>query len=105
VVEKVAQFNIKIDSEAPKVTRIYANSGILTLVTNEDAECFYSLDSKAKCSFEVENASEMIGQGLLHTYSFDKGISNYIKCKDNFGHSPGDCTIIIKAGTYGAQTL
>ncbi len=103
VAEKIAAFKVKIDTQAPIVTRVYDSSGSLIIVTDEDAECVYktsvSRRNSNSCSFtfEDENVTRMDGFGKLHGTSFD-GTTHYVKCKDVFGNAPGSCSIIVKGG-------
>ena len=94
VAEKTSRFNIKIDTEAPKVTRVYESNG-LVVVTDESSECSYSYDS---CSFAFENGTLMTGSELIHSTNFNKRANYYIKCKDVFGNVPGACNIIVTGG-------
>lgn len=104
--EKTARFTIKIDSEAPVVARVYAGSGVLTVVTNEISTCYYSLNPQEQCWFNIENASAMSGSNVfVHTTQFNSGNKYYIKCKDSLGNYPGDCSIILRDGKYEAQEL
>ncbi len=106
IAEKTARFTVKFDNEAPKVTRIYAQSGTLTLVTDEESTCYYSLNRQEQCLFDIENASTMNGEDVrVHSTSFDAHGSYYIKCVDKFNHYPGDCSIIVREGNYETQEL
>ena len=90
--EKKIDFIVKIDSRAPKVTRVY-NSGALTVITDENAECRFVLDSE-KCGFDFESGELMSGSGLEHSTEAGLG-TYYIKCKDEFGNAPGTCSIVV----------
>ncbi len=101
VAESKAEFSIKIDAESPRVSRIYGQEGNLIVVTNEEAKCYYSLDNKEQCLFDINNETisfEMSGAGLSHSSSFTGKDKYYIKCRDNLGNYPGSCSAIVKEG-------
>ena len=93
--QRTSRFNIRIDTDAPKITRVYQQSNSLTIVTDENAECFISKES---CDFDIANATQMSGLELLHTADFDRGRANYVKCKDVYGNMPGSCNMAVKEG-------
>jgi hypothetical protein len=98
--EATAKFTISIDTDAPRVTRVFDNGGTLNVVTDESADCVYRDFAKRNsngCNFEFSNGTKMTGVGVLHTAVFDKAIY-YIKCKDQFGNLPGDCSIVVRNG-------
>lgn len=94
-VDREAKFNILIDNEFPKITRVYEQGGMLRVITDEDSQCYYSL---SQCNFDIENATTMSGDSLVHDLSFDRDRVHYIKCKDEFGNLPGICSIAVKGG-------
>ncbi|MEM4259440.1 MAG: hypothetical protein QXS38_01610 [Candidatus Pacearchaeota archaeon] len=99
--ESKVTFNVFSDREAPKVTRVYKEEGAgLKVVTNEDAECRYSLTS---CNF-------VFGEGIALVYSNPSIKTNsylewkpntvyYIKCRDMYGNepNPNECSSIVRA--------
>lgn len=106
--EDKVTFNVFSDRAAPQVTRVYKEEGAgLKVVTNEDAECRYSLTS---CNF-------VFGEGIALVYSNPSIKTNsylewkpntvyYIKCRDPFGNepNPNECSTIVKAiETLGAK--
>lgn len=93
-------FNVLVDKTAPAITRIYHDGDSLKLVTNEDAECAYSLNS---CNFNFDEGIKM-----LYNPSTDKEQSfaewkptsvYYIKCQDTLGNQPdpNKCSVIADA--------
>lgn len=97
---KNVTFNVFTDRTAPQVTRIYKESDALKLITNENAQCAYSLSS---CNFVFEEGIRML---ILN--SQEKNVfatpwkaqqSYYIKCRDDFGNepSPNSCSIVVGA--------
>ncbi|MEK6933952.1 MAG: hypothetical protein AABW75_03690 [Nanoarchaeota archaeon] len=104
IAEKSARFSIKFDNEAPKVTRVYEQSGQLAVITDENAKCFYSLNSAEQCTFNIANATSMDGAEKIHRTELKKGQRYYIKCSDVFNNYPGSCSIIVKGGSYETKT-
>lgn len=91
-------FSVETDRAPPRVTRIYKESDALKLVTNENAECRYSINS---CNF-------VFGEGLTFNYfnaqdrknhilQWNTNQVHYIKCKDDFGNEPqpNACSITV----------
>jgi hypothetical protein len=99
-VEAVLEFVVDLDEEAPVVTRAYKESDGLKIVTDEDAECKYSLDS---CNFVFAEGLAMIHNPAslktTHFAKWDGGQSYYVKCQDEFGNepSPNECSIVVSA--------
>lgn len=96
--ESVA-FRVETDNEAPMVTRAYRTDG-LKIVTNEDAECVYSLNS---CNYVFEEGLKMIYSNpsikTNHFAEWQPNIVYYIKCRDFYGNAPlpDACSIIASA--------
>lgn len=104
--QKTAKFKISLDNTAPIVTRVYANSGTLNLITNEPSTCYYSVDNKEKCLFDMDNVSSMNGLDTdAHSIQFDTSNIYYVKCKDKFNNYPGVCSIVVRGGNYETQQL
>jgi hypothetical protein len=98
-VEANTSFNVRVDKDAPKVTRVYKQGDdALQIVTDEDAECVYSLTS---CSYnfnegitEVVKPNLNIGNVLLIKWESNR--IYYIKCRDLYGTepSPNECSLV-----------
>lgn len=106
--EKTTEFNIELDTDQPRITRIYDQSGKLKIITDEDAVCKVStLQPAGKlggCRFEFEDGSDMGGLGREHLTSLGDE-TYYIKCKDEFDRGPGtSCSSIVRRGV-NAQEL
>ena len=93
-------FTVYVDNNGPVVTRIYYSNG-LKIATDEDSTCAYSfVDSK--CSFDINNITEksnaelMTGTGQEHTGEWQTESTYYIKCMDDYGNSPGRCSIVAR---------
>ncbi len=93
VASKEVEFNIQVDRQSPKITRVYY-SGNLFITTNEDAECVY--DNK-NCNFVWENSSSMSGILREHEAVWMENSVYYIKCSDIYGNKPDSCFV---ARTY-----
>ncbi len=93
--EGTARFKVELDDKPPVVTRAYDNDGSLVIVTDEDAKCSYVKNSN--CGFAFVNGTIMNGEEKVHSTDFD-GKTYYIKCKDNWDHKPGECSIIVRGG-------
>ena len=99
-VEAKTNFTVFSDTAPPQVARVYREAGVgLKIVTDEDAECVYSLSD---CNFEFES-------GLPAAYTNPNIKSNsyvewkpntiyYVKCRDLYGNepNPAECSKIIK---------
>ena len=99
--EKTARFSIRIDTDAPEITRIYADRGGLVIITNENSQCSYVTSTKRtedECDFDFNNATSMSGTELYHTSDFSNGATYYIKCKDDYGNKLGTCNAIVRGG-------
>jgi hypothetical protein len=66
------------------MTRVYSESGLLKLVTNEDSTCVFSTKS---CVFKFEAGTEMTGTGKEHFADWRTDVVFYVQCKDSFGNS------------------
>jgi hypothetical protein len=86
-------FNVKLDSYAPVIRRIFESAGNLKIKTNENSECFYSFD-KNSCSSSLANFSAMAGNEKEHTTEWKDDKKYYIKCRDYFGNVNLGCSII-----------
>jgi len=92
--EKDVSFNVQIDADYPRAARIYSQGSTSYLITNENAQCVYSL---AGCNYEFTNGTAMTGNGQEHTFSMDRGKEYFIKCKDEFNNNPGSlCSAIAR---------
>jgi len=100
IAERTTAFSVEVKDVSPNVARVYADSGVLYLVTNEPAECSYK---NSGCSFEVDEGESMdqLSEGLVHTTDFDTDKTYYIKCKDEYGNEKiGQCDIVVAGGLF-----
>lgn len=97
--ESTTEFRVEVDTEAPQVTRAYRADG-LKIVTNEDAECAYSLNS---CNYVFNEGLKMIysNQAIknVHFAEWTSNMVYYIKCRDFYGNepAPNQCSIVASA--------
>ncbi|MCX6746919.1 MAG: hypothetical protein NTU63_02170 [Candidatus Pacearchaeota archaeon] len=90
------EFRVETDFNPPIIVRAYYESGSLKIVTNEDAECAYSITD---CSYILEDGITFSsGNDREHSAGWDTTNNYYIKCKDDYGNqpSPADCTMTIR---------
>jgi len=87
------EFAIIRDTSTPAIARAWQSGGSLYIVTTEDAECRYSTST---CRFNWDDGL-LGGTGMEHTIDSIRGETYYVKCEDEFGNSPSDCSIIIQA--------
>ena len=90
-----SMFSVELDNRAPNVARVYQQNGNLIVISDENAECFIST---LGCDFNIAEAVKMEGIEKIHSFAFNKTISSYVKCKDNFGNYPGLCSIAVSGG-------
>lgn len=90
-------FNLKLDRQAPIATRLFEESGRLKLITDENAECYYSLNNPS-CNYNIKNATPMTTAfSKEHYANWNQGEILYIKCLDVFSNEPTQCTVKVSA--------
>jgi hypothetical protein len=88
----VTEFEVKIDTESPIITRMYKKGSELFINTNEDAICYY--DTK-NCISEKTNSSFMsYTYSKEHSSVWSDGRTYSIKCEDIWGNINPTCSII-----------
>lgn len=103
-------FSVIVDKQAPIVTRAYNDLGAVALkvVTNEDAECSYSLTT---CNFNIDEGIKMVYNPVSDKRSlfaeWKPTAVYHIRCKDGYGNevSPNTCNLVasaIQLSTTGA---
>ena len=91
-------FSVFTDKNPPLVTRIYKDQA-LKIVTDEEAECRYSLTG---CNFNIEDGLRLEYPNLEtkneHYLDWTTGKVYYIKCMDKYGNepSPNACSAVVK---------
>ena len=93
-------FSVFVDQNQPQVTSAYHDVDALKLVTSENADCSYSLNS---CNFPFDEGLEMSHVNTErrrdHYAPWEPNVVYYIKCRDDFGNqpSPNACSLIASA--------
>jgi hypothetical protein len=90
-------FAVKTDIDYPKVSRVYDNSGRLTVITDESATCAYTNED---CNFAMSEGVLMDGRDLVHTTSLDRNKTYYIRCTDEHENLPSGCSIVASGGDF-----
>ena len=90
-------FSVSVHNQPPVITRVY-DENALKVVTNENAQCSYSLTS---CNFDISSGVQMIYsdstiQNNLYA-TWTPSNTYYIRCQDDFGDAPAPntCSIIV----------
>ena len=97
--EASTSFTVFIDKQAPIVTRAYKDEG-LKIVTNEDAQCVYSL---LGCNYVFEEGLPMLYSNPSlrknHYVEWKTNTIYYIKCGDDYSNQPGPntCNIVVNS--------
>ncbi|MBS3078771.1 hypothetical protein J4218_01490 [Candidatus Pacearchaeota archaeon] len=89
-------FKVDTDKREPVVVRVYRDIGELKIITDENAECSYSLKN---CNFEIESGIKMTSfNGKIHTTEWKFNQNYYIRCMDNYNNqpNPNTCSIIAR---------
>ncbi len=98
--EDSVDFRVEVDEESPSITRAYRELDGLKIVTDEDADCAYSLNS---CDYVFDEGLKMIYSNpsirTNHFAEWNAGLTYYIKCRDDYGNepSPNQCSMIASA--------
>ena len=99
--ESSTNFSVFVDRTAPQASRLYKEGpDALVLVTNEAAECSYSLNN---CNFVFNEGLKMklldIEKRMIHAAEWKPNQALYIKCRDDYGNepSPNSCTVVASA--------
>ncbi len=98
-----ATFQVRVDTQPPQVVRMFYDASNLKIITDEDAECYYSDNSNTKCNYALDdNAKSMPHESSdnkkEHFAPWDLKNTFYIKCKDvnDKQPSPTECSAIVR---------
>jgi len=97
-------FSVETDRLAPVVVRAYKESGELKIITHEEGECSYSLNS---CNFDIEDGISMTTLNFInHNAEWRVDQNYYIRCKDRYDNqpNPNSCSIILRASQSSASS-
>ncbi len=88
------EFTIDVDSEPPVIIDNSTEGNNLILTTDEDAECYYNLDT---CNFNFENGTSITTMySTTHTiYGLNPRLNYHVKCEDMWGNKNPGCAIVI----------
>lgn len=92
-VQGSTNFKISRDTSTPQVARVWQEGNTIYISTTEEAECVYGTTD---CNY-VWDDGMIIGNGKTHTISANAGKIYYVKCKDDWGNVPSDCSISVQA--------
>jgi hypothetical protein len=100
VARETISFSLEIDSTPPKVIRIYKVDELLTILTDEEAKCYYNNEDTG-CIYNVEEEGTLMttsADGLEHTVVWNTETNLHIKCKDKYGIGPrlDKCTMVAR---------
>lgn len=96
-------FTVKVDTLPPTIVRIYNEGEELIFITDEEAECVYSVSN---CIYEFEEGNAINTEdGFEHSLEWDPEKSFYVKCKDKLDMAPSkaECSIEVKAFEISKQ--
>ncbi|MAG38369.1 hypothetical protein CMI45_03220, partial [Candidatus Pacearchaeota archaeon] len=98
--EVVTEFTVFVDIVAPAVTRAYRDLDALKIVTNEDAECVYSLND---CNYVFDEGLSLLYSNPeikeSHFAEWKNNAIYHVKCRDEKGNepSPNECSLVVSA--------
>ncbi|MBU2052767.1 MAG: hypothetical protein KJ721_00830 [Nanoarchaeota archaeon] len=93
-----ASFTLNIDSSPPEVVRVYKSGNYMRLITDEDAECYYSFNN---CYFDIDTSvSTTSGFSTIHSAEWILGKTYHIRCKDVWGNANTDCAIKVSPSFF-----
>jgi len=99
--ETEISFNVEIDDDPPRVINAYDLQNQLVIVTDEEADCYYTNDDVLGCNFDIwdieNNASMMLGNNIEHKAPWLLGEEYFIKCVDVYNNTNTGCGIIVMA--------
>ncbi len=97
IVEANSTFYLKVDDTSPVLTRLFNHQGQLSIGTNENSFCIFSLDSRQGCFFDyLNNGTALNGLDKQHTTTWLYDKRYYILCKDYQGNYNNGCIANIR---------
>jgi hypothetical protein len=93
IVEGYSTFVVYIDNTPPQITRVFKQNNYINLITDEYSKCFFVSNPALGCDFSIYNSTNISGDKLTHTINMGSGGDYYVKCMDNYGNAPTDCTL------------
>jgi hypothetical protein len=89
------RFKVETDRTGPNIVRVYKESGELKIITDESAECSYSV---IDCNFEIDDGIKMSSLNYkIHNAEWIIDQKYYIRCKDKYNNQPDPnrCSIVV----------
>ncbi|MFH1151933.1 MAG: hypothetical protein V1788_02295, partial [Nanoarchaeota archaeon] len=87
-------FTVELDTTPPMAIRAYREGTQLIVLTDEKAECYYTLNT---CDFDATNATSMTtALSTTHKAPWEPGETYYVKCKDTWGNTNPWCAIRVQ---------
>lgn len=85
---------LELDTIPPTVTRVFRKGGSLTILTNENSECFYNLKT---CNFNILSGEKMTtALTTSHSVNWNPESTYFIKCQDVWGNTNEGCSIVVR---------
>ncbi len=107
IAQTSASFVIKVDKQSPKVTRAYRfNTEAMRIVTDEDAECVYSLTT---CNYKFNEGIAMIHSPIekldSHLAEWKDNAIYHVKCSDAYDNEPDPnaCNLVVSASQLAKE--
>ena len=102
-----ANFTLEKDITAPEISRVYQENGKMKLITNEPAECVYSLLTDCDQYLFEDGISIESDNGFEHYLDWNDDTNTYVKCVDMYGNQPIAnnkyvCSIILRGSEYSS---
>jgi hypothetical protein len=95
--EESTMFTVSVDDDLPQIVRVFRDGSGLKIITDEPAECAYSLTS---CSYNFEDGLPLLYDDPVskttHFSEWDSTLTYHVKCRDLNGNQPAgnECSII-----------
>ncbi|MEM4181740.1 MAG: Hint domain-containing protein [Candidatus Pacearchaeota archaeon] len=93
--ETEGEFELEIVTTPPLIARAFYSDDYLRIETNRISDCVYSTES---CDYLFNEGTNMpFAKSRVHVSPWDNDKTYYIKCKDEFGNEPTDCSLVVTA--------
>ncbi len=96
-------FNVLVDREAPRVSRVYRDNDKLAVITDEPAKCSYSLTS---CNYNLAEGVAFVyadpTKRDIHLVDWKQDVSYYVRCADLQNNQPrsGTCSVVARGSEF-----
>lgn len=102
----VTTFDVLVDKAPPLIAKVYKEGpDAVKIVTDEEAECTYSLNSCNYVFDEGIKALKVPGVKNVNLVEWKPNSVYYLKCRDTFGNepNPNECSMIVSATNIKPQ--